>query len=385
MFCLRVVAMRQNQASILLGEAKKFCYAMIRKLGSKSIRRVFVSMRSTSEKFKITFISLAIIICLLSCRQKDPKGLIVDSNIIKLAIIDDGPPLTEIIHIESITSDSMIILDNTHQLYLYVKNRFNKILGAKGKGPYEYDVVRSFTSSGDTLFIYDQSLSKLISYSISTNECLQEIRLEDLFSSVARIKGIFYFGYTEYTAATNLSKPLLYQLDAKHNVIPLKIRFLDLHANVFPAPLKMQTPLKQKNDLLYFSPPFSNKVFVYDTHTRSFSFFDLVLDSPHGKDFKSISNAKGIMKFINEELELVFGLFLLENYIAVVSKKGRVPDDQWKIRFYTYSGKYKYEITTNKYVFAVDENSFSRLTLALDNASSDHPYVALKQHYKIID
>jgi hypothetical protein len=177
----------------------------------------------------------------------------------------------------------------------------------------------------------------------------------------------------------------LYELGTNHRAVPLRFEFSDLQANVFLAPLKIQSPLKKKNGVIYFSPPFSNKVFVYDTHAKSFSSFNLVLDSPQGKDFKSISDAMVIMKLINEKLELVFGLFLLENYIVLVSKKGRVPHDRWKIRFYSYAGEYKHEITTNNYVFAVDENSFYRITLDLDNAGLDHPYVVLKQNYKIID
>jgi hypothetical protein len=340
---------------------------------------------SALGKLITALVSFTIFIVLLSCRPKKQEGLIVDSSITKLVIIDDGPPLTEISHVEPMSTDSMIIGDNTVQLYLFVHNRFNKALGKKGKGPGEYASVRSFMTSGDTLFIYDQHLSKLLSYSITTNECLQEIRLDDLFSSVVRVDGTLYLSYMEYTATTSPSKPLLYELDANHKAMPLKFTFLDLQANVFLAPLKMHTPLKEKNGAIYFIPPFSNKVFVYDTYAKSFSSFNLVLNSPHGKDFKGISDAMVIMKLINEKFELVFGLFLLENYIAVVSKKGRVPHDRWKIRFYSYSGEYKHEITTNKYVFAVDENSFSRITLDLDNAGLDHPYVVLKQNYKIID
>jgi hypothetical protein len=306
------------------------------------------------------------------------------SGITRKVLIDDGPPLSQIFYIESIGGDSLIALDDFAQVQLYVDNKFYKSIGIHGRGPCEYNAVRHISLNGDTLFILDPSTAKIVYYSLTTDECLGELILPELsdFSSFVRFGGSYYLLHTGYSVATNLNKRLFFRLDDDMSLTALGIRFADIQANVMLPPIQKYVSMRTKDDIIYMEFPLTDKLWLYNTGNGRIGSFELSLDG-FDREFKSVSDPDEIMRVFNEVIELISGLYMLEDKIAVISGNGTYPDRTIKIRFLTYEGRPLGEITTDLYVFRVTERIFSRLTEESDDPDARHPYIIIDQEYHI--
>jgi hypothetical protein len=329
---------------------------------------------------KLIYIALAIFV---GCNAADDT-IQVTSGITKHVLIDDGPPLSQIFYIESIGGDSLIVLDDFSQVQLYINNKFNKSIGIHGRGPCEYNAVRHISLNGDTLFILDPSTAKIVYYSLTTDRCLGELILPELsdFSSFVRLDGSFYLLHTGYSVATNLNKRLFFRLDDDMTLSALGISFADIRANVMLPPIQKYVSMRTKEDIIYMEFPLTDKLWLYNTGSGELESFELSLNG-FDREYKSISDPDEIMRVFNDVIELISGLYLLDDKIAVISGKGTHPDRTIKIRFLSYEGGPIGEITTDLYVFRVTEQIFSRLTEESDNPDARHPYIILDQEYHV--
>ena len=309
----------------------------------------------------------------------------VDDNTTRYILIDDGPPLSQIFRVEPIGNDSLLILDDTGQLQLFVKNKFVRTIGTRGRGPCEYNGVRHFTFKGDSLYILDPSTTKIVYYSINTGKCLGELispKLSD-FSTLIRLDGVFYLLHTEYSVTTNLNKVLLFKMSDNAVMTPLGLQFSDVNPNVLLTPVRAYSLMKSKDNVIYIILPLSDKIWMYNIESHTTNYHELSLDGYDDlKDYKMSSNMDDLIRILDNS-EAVFGLYLLENAIAVVTRTGIYPDARWKIKFYDYNGNYIGVIETDLFVIRVMDHFFSRLTEDLDNIGALHPYIIFDQDYRI--
>ena len=120
-------------------------------------------------------------------------------------LVDDGdPPMSAVIGYATIGSDSAIVVDNTHGIFLFVSDRREKIIGQRGRGACEHQRVKSFSVDGDTIFVLDNQLGRIIGYSIHSGDCVSEIGMPELsdFAQIGRFDNRFYLAKTEYTSAS---------------------------------------------------------------------------------------------------------------------------------------------------------------------------------------
>lgn len=323
------------------------------------------------------------ILFLIGCNVESDNIRVIE-NTSRQVLIDDGPPLSQIYHIESIGSDSLITIDDFAQIQLFISNIFRKSIGVKGRGPCEYNSIRHISLNEDTLFILDPSTSKIVYYSIDTGNCLGEIILPELsdFSSFIRLEGAFYLLHANYSIATNLNKQLLYRLDDNSTLTPLGLRFVDIDANALLPPIQKNVTMRVKDNTIFMEFPLSDKLWFYNIDSGKVSNYELSLDG-YERDYKTITDGDELLRLFNNELELISGFYLLEDFIAIITGKGQHPNRVTKIKFYNYDGISIGEIITTLYAFRVTEHFFSRLTEELDNPNADHPYVILNQDYHI--
>ncbi len=327
-----------------------------------------------------------IILCLLflGC-TKDRENITIDPDVERHVLIDDGPPLSQIWHIEPVGGDSLITMDDTRSLQLFVDNRFVKTLGSKGRGPCEYDAARHFAVHGDTLYILDHTAAKMVYYSLSTDLCLGELSSPELsnLSSFIRAGGAFYLMHTGYTSVTPPTHDLLYKMTDGGVVTPIGFTIEHLQPNALLPPIMKSITLRERYNTLYMEFPFSDKLWMYDIVEGSMNGFRLSLAGHSDlRNHAMSSDMDEILRLINNT-EMITGFFLLPDMLAIVTKIGAPPDIDRKITFYDYNGIRRGEIKTDQHVFRVTDQYFSVYTEDIENPDTAHPYVILNYHYRI--
>ena len=256
-------------------------------------------------------------------------------------LVDDGdPPMSAVIGYATIGSDSAIVVDNTHGIFLFVSDRREKTIGQKGRGACEHQRVKSFSVDGDTIFVLDHQLGRIIGYSIHSGDCVSEIGMPELsdFAQIGRFDNQFYLAKTEYNSASASDDDLFYTLDQDNQLQPLGLTVGDLSADLLLVPIRTRrqiSNIKSKGDQLYFILPFSHRVWQYDPKTNSFSSFTLQNESPDISRYATSTDLENLAKLM-PQLERELDLFLLENEVVVMSNF----ESNFILRRYGYNGEF---------------------------------------------
>ncbi len=196
-------------------------------------------------------------------------------------IVDTQEPLSELRGIEMIGKDSMLILDTSSRLRLFVKGRYVRTVGKGGRGPEEYVSPTSACTDEGKMFIFDQRLGKVVWYNLSNNEFLGEIVKPEFtqFESYKRINGQSYFFVTRYVSSDSANRGLLFRLDRNGNLTDVGIKFSMLGIGGFRFPVRAQPAIGWKETKLFICYPFSSRLIVYDLQKQTAAIIDLRL--PH--------------------------------------------------------------------------------------------------------
>ena len=254
-------------------------------------------------------------------------------------VIDEGtPPIAAINGYTPLRGDTVLVVDNKDEIFLVVSDRRVGMIGTKGAGPCEYQDVMSYSVAGDTLFVLDRRLGKIVGYSVRDGACLSEFTdpLLTHFSGMSKVGQWFYVTMSSYSTPLDPETVLLYKLSAAGAFIPLELRKSDLDADLLMMPIKAGRlkHIKERDGVIYFLLPLTHKVWSYDVHDGSVSYFDLIHDSA---DIGAHANSTDLAAAaaIVGEIEMGIDLFLLDEYIAVGSNiRGK-----WMRSLYSYAGE----------------------------------------------
>jgi len=253
-------------------------------------------------------------------------------------IFDDAdPPISGIRAYRPLGADSALIVDS-EGIFLLVSDRRVSSLWASGEGACEFRGITSFSVVGDTVFVLDRLQGRLLGYSIRSGECLTEFNSEEFikYSAVIRVGGSFYFTVNSVNAATAPEAVLLSRMDTQGNFTPLDFRKSDLGVDLLPIPVRIPrlAQIKEKDGVLYFLLPSTNKVWIYNIIEDHVSHFDLVHDSPDISNMSDSRDLAAISEVVGKiELEIDIFLFDTQFVVASVSEVG------WMRSRYSYSGE----------------------------------------------
>jgi len=256
-------------------------------------------------------------------------------------LIDEGtPPVSAVIGYATTGRDSAIIVDNTQSIFLFISDHRNKIIGKLGNGSCEYQKVSSFTIDGDTLFILDNQLARIIGYSVSSGECVHEIALSQLseFGQIGIYGDRFFLARKGYNSTTSADETLFYSLDSSKNLNPVGLTLGDTGADLLLMPVRMSRripQIKARGNKLHFLLSFSHKIWEYDTQTGEISSFSIANRSPDISNYALSQDMTRISKLMRE-LEFEMDIFPLENEIVVMS----LFESNFTLRRYLYSGEF---------------------------------------------
>lgn len=308
-----------------------------------------------------------------------------------IPLLDDGPPLSQITRIVSIGRDSMLVTDRSHQLQLFVNYRFEKMVGKKGKGPGEYSSARYFQAIGDTVFLFDRLLGKVIAYSVKTNRVYDEVVNTNLtqFDGFLRANGAFYFGFSTYTGEPEPEKCLLYQLSNHNKLTELNFRYSDLGSDKIVFAFSPSAPvlMKAKGELLYIIWPFSKRIWIYDLKKNEIESFKLELDYPQQTDFKNMTDLQMQAKIV-EQIEMVADLFLTHRGITlwtIKAKFGTLPTKETSmLRLYSYAGKELTHLNVSPFVWHVEDTLFARWEVDTTQSGAQYPYIITWEKFQLV-
>ena len=282
-----------------------------------------------------------LLLMVASCRNDASRTEPVVSDFPERYVIDEGtPPIGAINGYTPLRGDTALAVDNRDEIFLIVSDRRVGMIGAKGVGPCEYQDVTAYSVAGDTLFILDRGLGRLVGYSVRDGACLSEFVDPFLthFTGVSKAGPWFYFTMSSYSTPLDPETVLLYRLSAAGEFIPLELRKSDLDADLLMMPINTGRlrHIKERDGVIYFLLPLTHKVWSCNVHDGSVSYFDLKHDSADisaHANVPDLAAAAGIVRDIEMELDL----FLLDEYIAVGSNiRGK-----WMRSIYSYAGELK--------------------------------------------
>jgi hypothetical protein len=257
----------------------------------------------------------------------------------KFSIDDSQQYLSTNPQYTSISQDSALIADS-QGYYLYVNQKFVKIIGKIGSTSGEYKFNKAYTINGDTLFIYDQVNSKIIGYSLTTNTCIYEkyspVVAQKLATSILRHSNYFILGdcayYPSELRPQNNIFALLYdggkvkemQFSAKqspsYSVIPSQVM------PSFSSRLRFSQDRSQFYTCILFSP----YVIVGDIKSKKISTVPIEL---------AMSESTKIINGKLPNADKIIGAFPLRIGFATVSFVIKEERANLAIRYYSVEGK----------------------------------------------
>lgn len=293
--------------------------------------------RSVS-RFRTCCAVLALLL-VASCRNDASKTEPVVSDSPERYLIDEGiPPIAAINGYTPLRGDTALVVDNSDEIFLIVSDRRVGMIGAKGDGPCEYQDVTAYSVAGDTLFVLDRGLARIVSYSVREGACLSEFSdpLLIRFTGLSKVGQWFYLTRGSYTTPMNSETVLLYRLSAAGEFTPLELRKSDLEADLLMMPIKTSRlkHIKERDGVLYFLLPLTHKVWSYDVHDGSVSYFDLIHDSADIAAYANVADLATVAGIVGD-IEMDGDLFLLDEYIAV----GSNIHGKWMRSLYSYTGE----------------------------------------------
>lgn len=253
-------------------------------------------------------------------------------------LVDEGmPPVAGIIKYLPVGQDSALTVDFEGGVYLFIDDRRAGMLGRRGRGPCEYEEVTSLSVVGDTVFIFDRRLTRILGYSIGTGECEAEVSHPDLIrvGKFGRVGGWYYVLHSSVTSWLPEDYVLLHRLDDEGTLEPLELTVGDLQAHFFSQGVQLRSwrgEIQEHEGGLYFTIPLSHRVWRYDIQSGEAESFEIVHSSLDLADYGDVDPSEQPEMF--EKLEMKLDPFLFDDHLSLRSYK----NGTWYLGLYTYEG-----------------------------------------------
>ncbi|MDZ7773108.1 MAG: 6-bladed beta-propeller [Balneolaceae bacterium] len=241
-------------------------------------------------------------------------------------------------------------------LSLFEDHRMVRTFGALGKGPCEYTLAQSFDMSGDSLFVLSTAQSKIITYRISTGECLGELNVGSLVdrSYLARAGGGFYIGRFAYYAGTPDSTVMLHRLEDDGTMRPLELTLGMLD----PVPMIYQMPaftndFRRQGDRLYAYFRYTNYLVSLDVQSEEVELLPLDLELHREEIEEAGNNFRQVNEIRENDLHGIGRIQASERWIAASEMigNGNYENTMW-LQFYSHQGEPIGRIYTRDYPVA---------------------------------
>lgn len=345
-----------------------------------------------ARKLSLPLLSLTLFLMVTACTgAEEPASpaertvTLADSGQVH-TLEDDLRLLGEINRVIPLDRNRLIVADASPGVSLFEDRVMTRTFGNDGEGPCEYNRITAMDVSGDSLFVLPLRQSKIITYRISTGECLGETGHQSLSAAtyLARAGGAFHTARTQYNQATADSATLLFRHGEGGEPHPLPVTKGTL--NPVDTPVPMHYPghdFARSGDLLFAFYPFTGKIVTYEAGTGTAGSFPLRLNIPR-EEMERADDPQGILDLINNQLEFVWRLFATDRWLvaSVVHKNGPNADQTRGLQFYTHEGSFIGEVTVEDSPVALSGNRVIFLH-TVEDPSSDYSYEVEYREFKV--
>ena len=275
-------------------------------------------------------------------------------------LVDEGmPPIASIVKYVPISQDSALAVDSEDGLFLFIEDHRAGMLGLRGRGPCEYEEVTSLAVVGDTVFVLDRTLVRIVGYSIGTGACLTEVSHPEMsgVDNLGRAGGWYYLLRGIGSSMFPADYVLLYRLDDKGRFEPLGFTAGDLQADFMMHGLEnWNRAIQECEGGLYFTVPLSHRVWRYDIQSGEVFSFQIELSSLDLADYADVDLSA--QPEIFRELEVERNLFLLDDHVSVLTLRGF---RNWYLGLYTYDGNLIAIDTVTSHIYFVERGNYYTL------------------------
>ncbi len=264
--------------------------------------------------------------------------------------------------------DSALAIDNREAAFLLVSDERVAMIGSIGAGPCQHTDITSFATEGDTLFVLDRRLGRVVHYSISRGECTGEVNSPDLagLTGMATAGGSWYFIDEGYAAPTDPEEPLAFAQHGGGDLVPLDLSKADLEADMLAMPVMMPGRFKQirgRQGRIYFVLPYSHRLWNYNVRSDAVSFFELEHDSADISAYAEETDFAQVAEVL-PAIEFHLNLFLLEDHVAIQSRVR----NEWMLGVYTFVGDLVFRQELPRKIEFVRDGAFFGLESTMDEA-----------------
>lgn len=264
---------------------------------------------------------------------------------------DDLRLLADVRQLRPLGEGRMLIADSSPSLSLFEDHEMIRVLGGEGEGPCEYTSISAMDVTGDTAHVLSIRQAKVISYSLSTGECLGETSHESYSAAtyLARTGGQYYTARTRFTQGTPDSSHLLYRHAANGEPSPLPVTKQMLDPADTPVPMTYPgQDFARSGRRLFAFFPFTDKLVSFDAASGEADTFPLRINVPKQRMSRT-SDPREIMDIINEDLEFVWKVFATPQWVvaSVVHKNVSDSTRSGGLQAYTHEGDYVGEAYTS--------------------------------------
>jgi len=291
---------------------------------------------------------------------------------------DTEVPLKDVGHLFEAAPDTLIVYDSARNLFAARGSAHLEPFGEAGDSPCTYRSASAFAYAYPHLYLVDMTRTQMLTYDIRSLECVDDFQAESLRQvfGLAVHEGALFGVRSIVTSSIEDSTPLLFRYDDGAETA-LSVTKGDVPVDWPPIPIGARIPLESDGQYLYFVIPLTDQLIRYAPTSDSFDTFSLELSSvtlPEGDD------AMAMMEALNNQSEIVFGLVVLDRYLAVTSRKDQGDDAGWAIRFYDLDSlMLQGEIRVDDRVAWVDEERIRTLWI---DTESDQPFRIVDHYYE---
>jgi len=315
---------------------------------------------------------------------------LIESSKNSVELHDDQQYLGQVIFCQYLSLDSLIVVDRSYKILLFINYNAAKTFGKIGSGKGEYKVLRSMCLHNDTLFVLDNTLAKIVGYSLTDNRCVYELIDKSLSKARAiyriRETNKFLVANTDYGSSVgDPEEQILWTMDDKLTIEYLNFRRKELEEHLeLPLPMGGNCQLQYYDGKVFMAMPFASFIVSIDTRTLQVDKIKILLDIDLEK---SISKERPSLN----GLDITENLYPFSGGFAVRSTVVRHDKGKSCVRFYTYSGKYLGEIVDTyseaftgswSQTFYADNSKILRIVANTPASGLKHPYSIVSQNYE---
>lgn len=278
--------------------------------------------------------------------------------------------------------NTWVLMDNSPGVYLLKDKVITRKFGEMGKGPCEYEEVSAIEANSDYVYVLDATQTKLITYNLNTEECLEEMNHDDLKGAYYLYKETdtpsFLVANTSTTMMTPDSTYLVHRIFEDEQSEPLALTFGELDAVKSLINLRSyDSGIAKHDNLVYFYLPLTDRLHFIDTDTDSIHSMPLNIDIKKEEFEKAGGDVNQILEIIRGDFDLVSKVLVGQQWIAVQKSTQSAREDDapnMTLQFYTKEGTFINEIDTSNEVLGAEGNT---LIFQKDNndPASDFAYM----------